>query len=142
MAVEYTLQTKLDLAVYFNALQRCAQNPLVIHTRRLNAVVRWAQRRPLTIVYKTMTPTNWLEVHSDAGFKREDDDADAPTGRSMRGADCIRLGRSVSGQEVCHLLGWHCGSIKAVTRSTFVPELQAAISATDGALPATPRQGM
>lgn len=111
MALAYTLLTRLDLAVNVNALQRCAQNPLVFHIRRLNAVVRWAQRHPLAIVDKKMTPTKWLEVHSDAEFKREDDDADA-----------------------CRLLDWLCGSIKAVTRSTFVSELQAAISAMGSAL--------
>lgn len=83
MALAYALQARLDLAVYFNVLQRYAHNPLVIHIRRLNAVVRWAQRHPLAITYKKMTPTNWLEAHSGAGFKREVDDVDAPTGRSI-----------------------------------------------------------
>lgn len=66
----------------------------------------------------------------------------------------MRLGRGPSGKETRHLSDWHCGSIKAVTRSTFVSELQAAISATGSALmlgltpheiregPMSPRKGM
>ena len=54
----------------------------------------------------------------------------------------------------CHLIDWHCGSLKNVTRSTFTSELQAAIMSTDHGLalqltlheircgPTTPRQGM
>ena len=42
MALAYTLQTRLDLAVYVNALQRHAQAPKMLHVRRLNGVVRWA----------------------------------------------------------------------------------------------------
>lgn len=52
----------------------------------------------------------------------------------MRGANFMRLVRDPSGKETCHLLDWHSGSIKAVTRSTFVSELQAAIFAADSAL--------
>lgn len=117
-------------------------------------MVRWAQRHPVEILHKRMTPTGWLGVQQDAGFKRDDEDVDAPTGKSMRGANFMRLGHDPTGKETCHVLDWHCGSIKAVTRSTFVSELQAAISATDSALmvgltlheikegPVSPRTGM
>ena len=44
MALAYTLQTRVDLCVYVNAPQRHAQTPTCLHVRRLNAVVRWAQR--------------------------------------------------------------------------------------------------
>jgi len=155
MALAYTLQTRLDLAVYVNALQRHALKPCMIHVRRLNAVVRWAQRNPVSLVYDRMTPTNVLEVHSDAGFKREEDEgSSAPSGKSMRGANFMRLGKDANGKERIHVLDWQCGSIKNVTRSTFVSELQAAISAVDNGLmlaltlhelckgPVTPHQGM
>ena len=54
----------------------------------------------------------------------------------------------------CHLIGWHCGSLKNVTRRTFTSETQAAILSTDHGLalqltmheikrgPTTPRQGL
>ena len=153
MALAYTLQTRPDLAIYVIALQRHAQQPKILHVRRLNAVVRWAQRHPQKLTYRHMNPNGWLEVHSDAGFRREEDEGQTPTGRSVRGANFMRLGTSPTG-EVCHLLDWHCSSIKVVTRSTFVSELQAAISATDSAImhaltlhevhsgPVTPKEGI
>ena len=54
----------------------------------------------------------------------------------------------------CHLLEWHSGALKVVTRSTFTSETQAAILAIDHGLarqltlhevrcgPTTPRQGL
>ena len=47
VAMAYGLQTRPDLAIYINALQRYAQAPMIIHVKRLNAVVRWAQKHPV-----------------------------------------------------------------------------------------------
>lgn len=113
------LQTRPDLAVHANALQRNAQAPQMIHLRRLNALARWPQRHPLEMWNEKMRPGGWLEVHSGAGFKREGDDAEAPTGRCMRGADLMRLGLGQSGSEIFHLLDWYRGSIKVVDRRHF-----------------------
>ena len=95
-------------------------------------------------------------MHSDAGFRKEEKDG-IDAGRSQRGANFIRLGAgsetSTHGRP-CHVLDWHCSSLKVVTRSTFASETQAAIAATDAALmlgltlheiqsgPVTPRVGM
>ena len=96
------------------------------------------------------------EVQTDAGFRKEEKDG-VDTGRSQRGATFMRIGAgtTASGQgRPCHILDWHCSSLKVVTRSTFASETQAAIAATDSALmlaltmhqiragPVTPRQGM
>ena len=51
MAVAYTLITRVDLCIYCVALQRVAAAPTNLHARRLNALVRWAQKNPLTIKY-------------------------------------------------------------------------------------------
>ena len=100
------VQTRFDLAIYVNALQRHAQAPQMIHIRRLNALVRWAQRHPLPLVYQHMQPSGILEVHSDADFRREEDDPSHPIGRSTRGANLVRLGTSQQFTECCHLLEW------------------------------------
>ena len=102
-----------------------------------------------------MTCAKRLEVHSDSGFRKEEKDGIA-TGKAQRGANFLRLGSAPgAGNECsCHLLDWHCGTLKVVTRSTFASETQAAIAAADAALmlaltlheihagPVTPRQGM
>eukprot|EP00974_Lingulodinium_polyedra_P006499 618157-Lingulodinium_polyedra.AAC.1 len=45
-ALAYTLLTRIDIAVFVVALQRVAQAPLNAHVKRLNVVLRWAQRHP------------------------------------------------------------------------------------------------
>ena len=137
MAVAYTLQTRVDLCVYVNALQRHAQTPTILHVRRLNAIVRWAQRNPLSLMYRRMTPDGHLTIYSDAGFRKEEKEGET-TGRAVRGANYVRSGKGPSGKGVVHLLHWDCSAIKTVTRSTFTSELQAAIMATEtGVLLAT-----
>ena len=133
MALAYTLQTRVDLCVYVNALQRHAQTPTCLHVRRLNAVVRWAQRNPLALHYKRMSEANQLVIHSDAGFRKEEKDC-VDVGRAVRGANYIRTGKDAHGLPTAHLLHWDCSAIKTVTRSTFTSELQAAIAATDSGL--------
>ena len=51
MALAFAMQTRADLCVYVVALQRFAQKPTGIHIRRLNAVVRYAQKNPVKLVY-------------------------------------------------------------------------------------------
>ena len=46
MALAYALMTRVDLCIYVIALQRRTQASLVGEARRLNAIVRWAQKRP------------------------------------------------------------------------------------------------
>ena len=162
MALAYALQTRIDLGVYVVALQRIAHEPCYMHLRRLNALVRWAQKHPLQLKYGAMKCSQLLEVHSDAGFRKETKEDDIETGRSQRGANFIRVGKATNtGQggastqtHACHVLDWHCSSLKVVTRSTFASETQAAIAATDAALmlgltlhevrsgPVSPRCGM
>ena len=52
MAMAFALMTHWDLHVYITALQRWLQNPLYKHARRLNTVVRYAQRHPKKLIYR------------------------------------------------------------------------------------------
>jgi len=70
-APAYATTTQFWLAVYIVALQRQTTSPLAIHVRRLNALVRVAQRKPARITYRAMRPTGTLECHADSGFTRE-----------------------------------------------------------------------
>ena len=105
-----------------------------------------------------MKCANHLEVHSDSGFRKAAPAA-VDVGRAVRGANFLRLADppevlAALRKVLCHLLDWHCGSLKHVTRSTFTSETQAAIMSTDHGLalqltlheikcgPTTPRQGM
>ena len=167
MAVAYTLITRVDLCIYCVALQRVTAAPSNLHVRRLNALVRWAQRNPLAIKYCKMKCGMCLRTFTAAGFKREEltNGATVATGRAVRGAVYIRMASNspVAGRAIApavpselfgHLIDWHCGSIKQVTRATFTSEALAAIAASDHSImlaytmeeilqgPRTPTQGI
>ena len=72
MALAYVLMTRVDLCIYVIALQRRTQASLVGGVRRLNAIVRWAQKHPLCLTHMPMKCASHLEVHSDSGFHKEE----------------------------------------------------------------------
>jgi hypothetical protein len=47
--------TRTDIMVFASALQRVAHKPTHLHCKRLNAVVRWAQRNPKQLVYRRLS---------------------------------------------------------------------------------------
>ncbi len=142
-AIAYAVLTRPDIAVFVSALQRFSHAPLVIHVKRLNAVVRWAQRNPKSIIYRRLDADNrrpagstvptHLRMISDAAFKKEEE-----SGHSMRGAAYVRcLGgtqsdmvKSVNG----HLLDYVARSQRRVTRATFTAELQGGCDTVDKGL--------
>ena len=62
MVLSYALQTRVDLCVYVVALQRVPHEPTVLHLKRLNALVRWAQKHSLQIRYRAMKCAQELEA--------------------------------------------------------------------------------
>ena len=139
MALAYALQTRPDLAIFVNALQRYAQTTRLVHVKRLNAVVRWAQKHPIKLTYRKMKCLHVLKMLSDAAFRREVDEKDHASGRASRGAVFMRTGTAMNGRNepttvLVHLIDWHCGSIKQVTRSTFTSEGLACVAAVDQAI--------
>ena len=92
MALAFTMLTRIDLSVYIIALQRHAQEPKTIHIRRLNALVRYAQRHPLKLEYRKMNPSDTLEIHSDAGFRREEKEGESK-GKSDERSQLHQIGR-------------------------------------------------
>ena len=69
-ALAYALLTQHWLAVYVVSLQRKAAAPLVIHARRLNAVLRAAQKRPAKLKFTAMQCLHEIQVYSDSGFPK------------------------------------------------------------------------
>ena len=131
-AVAYALLTRWDIAVYVSALQRAGSKATIIHIRRLNAVVRWIQRNPKSIVYARLSSSSSsftkLVGISDSAFKREGDE-----GHAMRGALIARMSGDpdhlASGP--VHLLEDVCSKQKHVVRATFSAELFQACDTTD-----------
>jgi len=63
-AIAYAVLTRPDVAVFVAALQRFSHAPKIIHCKRLNAVVRWAQRNPKSIAYRQLDPKTVRPVGS------------------------------------------------------------------------------
>jgi len=115
---------------YMASLQRVAQRPLMLHVRRLNALVRWAQRHPMVLTCRAMECQRVLEVHSDVGFRREEGETGHASGCSLRGANYMRLGASDydDAHTACRLLDWSSKQLKQVTLSTLTSETLGAIA--------------
>jgi hypothetical protein len=134
-AIAYAVLSRPDIAVFIAALQRQSHAPQVIHIKRLNAVVRWAQRNPKSISYNQLGDSqgSHLRMISDAAFKKEDD-----SGHSMRGACYMRCAgtteESMSSTVCGHLLEWVARQQRRVTRATFTSELQGGCDTIDKGL--------
>ena len=129
-AIAYALTTRLDIAVFVAQLQRRNHNPQIIHCKRLNAVVRWAQRTPKKITYLNLDDQNQhIRIYADAAFKKENDD-----GHSMCGMLYIRCpGKSYGNMHPmkCHVLDYVSRGQRKVVRSTFTAELLVLCDAVD-----------
>ena len=130
-ALAYTLLTRIDIAVFIAALQRVAQAPLISHLKRLNVVLRWAQRNPQGLTYAEIAQPVRLLGFSDSAFKREDEDN---TGHAMRGC-IIVLANAASPDTMCsgkvQVLDYVSRKQKHVCRATFAAELFAAVDTAD-----------
>jgi len=120
-------------------LQRHSHEPKIIHAKRLNAVVRWAQRNPKQLVYNNWAPDKrpvgsivptHLRLISDAAFKKEED-----SGHSMRGAVYMRCAGNKPEDMIKtspgHLLEHTSRQQRRVTRATFTSELQGGCDTMD-----------
>jgi len=125
-AAAYAIITQFWLAVYIVSLQRNTSKPKILHLRRLNAVIRVAQKRPAKLTYLAMTPTGRLECHADSGFSKEQD-----KGYGIRGMNMMREGKDKAGQIVWHLLDSVCRGHKHVTRCSFSSETRGVVIAAD-----------
>ena len=125
--LSWLLQTRLDAAVYVQALQRNAQTPRYEHLVRLNKVCKWVRRTKASIFFQKLTPPCKILVVSDAAFRKED-----KSGLAMRGALialCEQRPNSPGGK--WQILEYYSRKQRRVTRSTFAAELHAVADALE-----------
>ena len=72
-SLAWLVQTRMDVAIYIQALQRNAKKPTAAHMHRLVCVIKWVKRKPCFIRY-CFLPSDWFKVLvcNDAAFRRED----------------------------------------------------------------------
>ena len=130
--------TRVDLAVFVQALQRRAHRPRVVDCKRLNTVVRYARRKRVGIFYGPLNTRNCVvTVFSDAAFKAVPEES---SGLALRG--CVILLAETSDGRVgtaqllspdgnCHLLEFVCRRQRRVVRSTYSAELNGLIDSVE-----------
>ncbi len=118
----WLIQTRQDITIYVQALQRHNHSPSTANVLRMSKVCRWVKRRPFFLLYEQLqTPELRIITISDAAFRREDE-----TGLATRGAQiCLgELHGDHPGGRV-HQLEWYSKRQRRITRSTFGAELNA-----------------
>jgi hypothetical protein len=124
-AVAWLCQTRPDIPIYTQALQRAVHHATVGHALKLNKLVRWCRRKPCYLVYyKLKMPCKVIAI-SDAAFRRED-----PSALAMRGAIvglCERHDQAATPGGRIHILEFYSRRQRRVTRSTFAAETQALV---------------
>ena len=73
-ATAWLLQTRMEIAVYVSALQRQMRSARAIDLRRLNRVVRWAQRNPRGLTYQQLPEPRVLLAIGDSAFQAPTDE--------------------------------------------------------------------
>jgi hypothetical protein len=120
--LSWLTQTRMDLCVYIQSLQRASHNPNFGHLLRVNRVTRWAKRKPMHVQYNKLPGSSFrVCCISDAAFRRED-----ATGLALRGA-IIGIGNVQLGDPGgdVHLIEWFSKRQRRIVRSTFGAELNA-----------------
>ena len=130
-AVAFTGLTRLDVIVFIVALQRFSHAPLVIHVKRLNALVKWMQANPRKLVYRRFkSGVSHLKIIADSSFKKEEE-----KGHSIRGVLHVRVdGTDLMSGGIAHILDFASKALRFVTRSTFSAELMGGCDSFDHAL--------
>ena len=127
-AIAWMAQTRIDVLVHIQSLQRATKSPTIGHLIRLNIVIKWIKRKPLHIKYhRLQTPNLITLVINDAAFRREDS-----TGLAMRGS-LIALAEDrpqLRGTIRLMLVDYYSKRQRNIVRSTFGAETHAA---ADGA---------
>ena len=84
MSLAYALLTRSDISIYLIAMHKHLQKPQYVHVRKLNGVLRWARKNPKALTYKHMSCMKTLEVHSDTGFRREENEEGEVDGKAKK----------------------------------------------------------
>ena len=122
--VAWTVQTRLDIAVFVAALQRKLKSPTGRDVVNLNRVVRYLQRNPMFLKYAKVDNPWRLVAISDSSYKSNDGDCLA-----MRsGVICLTNKPGlVVGENQVQLLDFVSKKQSRVCRSTYAAEMYSAL---------------
>ena len=127
-SVAWLVQTRTDVAIYIQALQRATKQATVSHLLRLSCVIKWCRRKPTHLTFVHLrTPTLKVLIISDAAFRRED-----VSGLAMRGA-IISIGENHRDHPggLSNVIEYYSRRQRRVVRSTFGAETNGAADAVE-----------
>jgi Reverse transcriptase (RNA-dependent DNA polymerase) len=125
--LSWTVQTRMDIAVFICALQRAAKTPLGEHAGRCNKVLKWARKHPYFLTYKKMRGEATVLTISDSAFRKED-----ARGLAMRGSITgLAPFQEETPGSILHVILFWASKQRRVTRSTFSSELNSLVDSID-----------
>ena len=126
--VAWVVNTRAEIGIFVEALQRVAKTPKYIGTKRLNTVLRFMKKHPMETIFKKLTGPLKIVAVSDSAFKRQDESPLACRG-SMTFL-CTSNNSELGGY--VHILDYECKKQKRVTRSTYGAELHGLADSMEG----------
>ena len=127
-SLAWLVQTRADVAIYIQALQRATKKATVSHMLRLNTVIRWCRRKAVHLAFAHLgTAELKVLIVSDAAFRREDN-----SGLAMRGA-LIAIAENHPGNPggKANTVEYYSRKQRRIVRSTFGAETNGAADAVE-----------
>ena len=120
-ALSWLTQTRSELCIYVQALQRVASKGKYEHLRKCNKLIRYVKRHKVALRYRKLKEPLRVVAISDAAFRRED-----PTSLAMRGAMIVvnSVNEKTPGGDH-HIIEFYSKKQRRIVRSTFGAELNA-----------------
>ena len=120
--VGWLCQTRPEICVYVQALQRVNHSPTLGAIVKLNTLTKWVKRKQVHVLYQQLQTSRLRIIAiSDAAYRREDQ-----SGLAMRGAMiCLAELHPDHPGGLLHPVEWYSKRQRRVVRSTFGGELNA-----------------
>ena len=122
-ALAWLLQTRMDIATYVCSLQRVAKAPLKIHLKRANRLVRYVQRKPVSLICRALKlPVRLVCVGDSAYQSQEEGDPLVMRGMIFFLAHCEEQVGGIKHYSL-QLIDWLSSKQKQVVRGVWTAEL-------------------
>ena len=132
-ALSWLVQTRADLAIFVQTLQRHGKTPRVVDMKRMNAVVAYAKRHRVGLWYPRLRGDLRVVAFSDAAFKAVPSES---SGLAIKGL-VLCLMQDADTREgfhgSCHILEALSLRQRRVTRSTFAAEVNSLVDGMERA---------
>eukprot|EP00971_Amphidinium_carterae_P351093 6491908-Amphidinium_carterae.1 len=122
-------QTRADIMVYIQCLQRHGHKPRKADLTRMNTLIKYVRKHRCGLWYPRMSTPEQLWLFSDAAFKAKPEEA---SGLALKGmAVGITETSQKAGMMKFHLIEFQSNRQRRVVRSTFAAEINSLLDGTE-----------